>query len=478
MAVTEIAESNPLPGAFIQITSVANVGKSANDFRPIAIMEKLSTGVGEENKNYSITTEEEASRLFGKNSAGHLFYNAFSANNQVALNMIPIDVGTTGTAASLTLTISKAPTDTGFIDFYVFDKYVRVRLDSGVENTIPLVIEKIITEFNGLGGLPIAFSKVGTSGSETGIKIDSLHRSNIIEKIKLEVDYNDTGVEYSLGGAQVGVAPNAQSGQPHKLVSALDSIGEEIYDFVAIPFYNTSQFTEAKDWAEGRRVATAAWDGQIMVVKHIDYATTSTWQFGFNSSAVTVLPDQVKNVEPETLGAIVGAITKKLASGSPARPFQGIELTKIKPSDVFIKERRSVLLSNGISTLIRDGGVLKFERVRTLAEETSVQRDLNDSLVTVYLRRDFKRRFDATFEGKTISAGSLTGENTVSLGTVKSFYLSVYDLWKEAELVDELTSEDVARISLERIEDGVSGSLPVVMLGQFRRLHIEMSFRL
>lgn len=469
ITLSQLSERSNLPGMFIEIKDVGNVGVSRDDFKPIAIMEKLSTGVGETNKIYSVTSEAEAIRLFGKWSAGHFFYNGFVANNRVALDMIPIEIETGGTAASLEFTITAKPSEIGIISFYVFNKFVQVKLDPAVETSIDLTVEKIFKELSGLGGIPVTFSKIGASGSATGIKATSFHSSNIVEKVKWKVDYNDTGATFSFANDVSGLAPNATGGQPYRIVSALDSIGEEIYDFVGIPFYGSSQFTSAKDWVNQRRDANNSVDGQIIVLKKIDYPTTTTWQFGFESEALTVFPDQALNCEAETLGAVIGLISKSALNEGPAIPFQNKELVSIMVDNIFIKERREVLLSHGISTFIKSGKSLLVERVRTLAGETSNQRDLNISLTAVYLRRDFIRRMKVTFPNKTLSSDGNASPSTVTADSMKSFYQGVYDLWVARGFTDRLTPDEIARTIFEAIAGGIKASMPVKIIDQFRK---------
>lgn len=459
--IPQVPANNRVPLVAMEIKEGYNVGLSKDDYRAISIMEKLDSGVGEAFKVYQVTSEEEVIKLFGKNSSGHLFYRSYRKNNSGVLSMMPIvkpTSSTSGVAASYTLKVDSVPTSDGYLRFYLFGELVEVYIDKTIQNTKPLVASKILEAIKLLKYIPVTSEIENTSD----VKLTSLHASIIIPKIPFEIEYNETGITFATPVEVSGVSNG------FNITDALDKIGEDIYDFVAIPYSDNTTLTRAKDWSEERRTADTALDGHIFAIKDVDMTTTTTFQLGINSVVLTVFANQGRNPYFETLGSIIGVISRE-SMINPAKPFQYKDLSGVIPvGSPFSREQRNLLLQNGISTLKKDGSVLQIERVSTLAAETSNLRDFNDVLSVTIARRDLSRFWATRYPDRTIDDVGTGAPNSVSLETFKLDYLGRYSLWVGNGWAQPLNAEDVKDVRAEKDGDTVKLYLPFRLINQLR----------
>ena len=345
----------------------SQAGYFSQALRTLIIGQKLAAGVAAADTPILVSRTDEAKTQFGIGSMLARMHDVYRANDSFGeVWCLPLADNGAGVAASGTLTVTGPATAAGTVNLYVGSQRVQVAVAAADAATA--IAAAINAAINADTTLPV------TSTVLTGVvTVTAKHKGTLGNAIKLQLNYRGyAGGESTPAGVAVAVVAMSGGTADPTLTTALAAMGDEEYDFIVMPYTDSTSLDALKTvmndstgrWAYNRQLY-----GHVYAAKADSFANLVTLGGARNDQHASIAGYEtgVPNT-PWEYAAAYGARNAVFLAADPARPTQTGELVGILPAPAgsrFIMTERQTLLNSGIATSYVGGGAVRIERAIT-----------------------------------------------------------------------------------------------------------------
>jgi phage tail sheath gpL-like len=458
---------------------------------------KLAAGSAPVDVPIAISSQAQADDAFGEGSMLARMFTAFFANNFAhEVYGLPVAEPGAGVTASGTITVTGPATGAGTL--YVYIAGQRVELAVAVDDTAVEVAQALVAAINDLATLPVTASAAsdgavvtltckwkGESGNDIRMQ-DNYLGVNGGERMPAGIALAYSGSNFLTGGT---AAPD--------FAAAIANLGDEPYEFVAMPFTDT---TSLSDWnTEYGFSDTGRWGWMRQTYGHLfsayrdTYANLLVWGATQNSGLLSVIAMETAAPSPKwEWSAAYTAKAARALLNDPARPLQTLELLSLKPAPKhqrFSKTELNNLAGNGLATanvnpngnvaLLRESTTYQlnsygqgddaYELVTTLATLARLFRDLQHAVTSKWPRHKLADDGTRFGPGQAIVTPKIIKAELIAQYRIAEFNGLVENAaaFKD-NLIVERDSNNPNRVSVLYPPDLVNQLRIFAVLGQFR----------
>ncbi len=358
-----------LPLYYVE-TDPSKAGQDTLDLPALLFGQKLSAGAAAVDTPIAISSVAQAQAQFGAGSMLERMAATFFRLNQAqTLWCMPLAEPTAGAVAAGAFGITGTATAAGTLSAYIAGQRVQVAVAVG--DTAAVVATALYNAINAAATLPVSATN-GTSGTAT---LAARWKGASGNDIVLALNYGGTAAGEALP-AGLSVAITAMSGGTASpaLTNAIASLGEDSYEYVGLPFADTTSlnaieaeygFGDGGRWGWLRQLY-----GHVFSAMRGSYSSLITFGAGRNSGVTEVVPVEVQHQAPpwEVVAAYVAKASRALIN-DPARPLQTLTLDGVLPAPRgarFSAQERNALVNAGFGTLsVRSDNTVQIEREAT-----------------------------------------------------------------------------------------------------------------
>ncbi|MEY9404436.1 phage tail sheath gpL-like [Bradyrhizobium japonicum] len=292
--------------------------------------------------------------------------------------MLPIAEPATGVAATGPITVTSAPTQAGTIYVYIAGRRVPVHIDA--EDTMDIVAQSIADAIGADISMPVTAATAAAV-----VTLTARHKGIEGNDITMAINYGGSlagetmpaGLAIDIGTGQLA----GGTGVPD-LTAAISALGDEIYDYVAFPFTDSTSldaidmeygFSDNGRWGWMRELY-----GHVFGARRGTYADLLQWGPNNNSGVISVMSmEPAMPSPPWNVAAAYAAKAGRALINDPARPLQTLELTGIlspPKHQRFLLSECNALAGVGLAT--QGVGANNVPAIRR--ETTTYQKNLYD----------------------------------------------------------------------------------------------------
>lgn len=429
-----------------------------------------------------ITSEEQASALFGAGSVAHRMARTWLQANRITELWVIGVADATGTAAAFTITVTATTPLAGTIFLYVCGELLQVNVAAGAaQNTIASAIN---TAINAAIGLPITSTVLNNV-----VTCTARNQGTCGNSIDIRVNYNAGDTLPS--GVTVAIAQSVTGATDPTIADVLAAIGDTWFNRFAMGWRNTTTIGAIDVELETRWGPMRPIDGRAFFGFRGTHAEAVTLGSSLNSKHVVIVPRYLPASAEWEYAASAAAVTALSAQQDPARPFQTLELPGIKgPQAIadFDFAERDILLRNGMSTCYLDNGIERVGRVVTTyrlapsGAADSSYRDLTTLDTLSLLRYSLRNRLLLKFprhklasDGTRFGAGQAIVTPAIVRGEVLAWFRELesqgivedFDQFRQ-DLVVERDVTDPSRLNILVPSNLINGLIVRAIQIQFR----------
>ena len=257
----------------------------------------------------------------------------------------------TGAAATVTLTVTGAATETGTVNVYVGRTRVQAPVTNG--DNVTMIASSIQDAINAVPALPF------TASSSAGVvTLTARHKGLCGNEIPVSLNYYGFGGgEVLPAGVQIAVATGTAGTGAPVLTGAVAAMADEPFDYIGLPFNDTASVntlvTEMNDtsgrWSYARQLYGHVYTAKIGTLSELVTAGDQ-----FNQQHITLAGYEKDTQTPaDELAASRTARAAVFIRNDPARPTQTGELVGMLPAPKgkrFTMTEQQTLLSHGVAT--------------------------------------------------------------------------------------------------------------------------------
>ncbi len=468
--------------------SMANTG--ANNLKTLLIGQKTANGLATTGKPFLLTSGSKGEEQAGLGSQLATMNNAYRANDGFGeVWAIALEDPASGVAATGRFTVASAAESAGTIYIYVDGE--RVQVGVAAKDDVATIAQAIAAGINAKPSLPVTASASAGTVTVTA-KNKGLWTNDITLGFNLQGYAAGEQLPY---GVDLSVtAMTGGSGTPD-LTAAIKAMGDEEYDFIAMPFSDADSlnlFKEAMNDDTGRWSWSRQIYGHVYSIKRGTVSELQSFGATRNDQHATVF-----GIEPEMVSSnakVLGAAVAQIASATsidPARPLQTLELIGVDAAPAgsrFMMTERQTLLTNGIATLYFGGGYVRIERAITTYQKNAF--DVADTSyldsetlhTLAYILRDLKSAITSKYPRHKLASDGTRfgpGQAIVTPNTIKAELVSQYRKLENLGIVEntglfkqylivERSATDPNRLDVLLPPDLVNGLRIFAVLAQFR----------
>lgn len=341
--------------------------------RTLLIGQKLASGDATADVPILVSRTDEAKSRFGLGSMLARMHEIYRQNDSTGeVWCLPLADNGAGVAATGTIAVAGTATAAGTINLYIGGQRVQVAVASG--DTATAIAAAINTAINAATTLPVT-STVTTST----VTATARHKGTLGNQIRVQANYRGSaGGEFTPAGITLTISAMSGGTTDPTLTTALAAIGDDEYDFIIMPYSDSTSLDALKTvmndstgrWAYNRQIY-----GHVYSAKSDTYANLVTFGTARNDQHATVAGYETSVPNPPwEYAAAYGARNAVFIAADPARPTQTGELVGILPPTAgtrFILTERASLLNSGVATSFYGGGAVRIERAITTYQKNS-----------------------------------------------------------------------------------------------------------
>lgn len=414
IALNTIPANLRTPGQFVEFdSSRATRGVATVTNKILVPGQKLATGTAATGVPIQVRTKDEAIVYFGRGSILARMIEKLRLNDELSeVWAFPmVDVGA-GTAATKTITITGPATASGTIALMIAGQSVPVAVANAA--TATAIATSIVAAVTAAPDLPV------TAASAAGVvTLTAKHKGEAGSSIDVRDSYYQD--EALPAGVTIAYAAGVAGATNPDVTAAFTAIGDTAFTAIIMPYTDAANLAATEAALSTRWGPMKALDGIAWTAAQGSYATLAALGPTRNSQFVSMLGFKNPPNPPWEVAAAYGAVCSYALSIDPARPLQTLPLLGILPpvmADRFVQSERDVLLRDGISTAIVDGGGLVLERPITMYQTNSLGiadvafLDVNTPATLSALRYSLRARIAAKYprhklvdDGQVVPAG-------------------------------------------------------------------------
>jgi phage tail sheath gpL-like len=460
----------------------------------LIVGQKLATGTALVDVPFPVSSEAQIIAAAGRGSMLHREVVAFLNNNRAhELYCLPVAEPAAGVVATGTIAVTGAPTAAGTLYIYIAGQ--RLEVPIAATDTTATVAAMINSAIAAMPDLPVT-STVTTSTVTVTCKWKGATGNDI------DMRLNYGGVlagEVLPTGLALTVAPKltAGTGQPN-FAAAIAGLGEEQYEYVCLPFTDSTSLNQWKTEYEFGDNGRWGWMrqlyGHLFSAYRGTFSELMAWGPTQNSGVLSVMSVEVNSPSPiwEWSAAYTAQAARHLLN-DPARPLQTLTLENILPAprvQRFLITERQQLAGTGLATQsttpdfkihinretttyqLNNYGVGDdaYTDVTTLATLARLFRDLKQAITSKYPRH--KLANDGTRFGP--------GQAIVTPKTIKAEIVAQYRIEEFQGLVEDVKAFKANLIVERNINNPnrLDVLLPPDLVNQLRIFAVLAQFRL
>jgi phage tail sheath gpL-like len=400
----------------------------------------------------------------------------------------------TGSAATLTLTVTGAATAPGVVSLYIGRRRIQAAVTPG--DDVSAVAASIAAAITADGMTP--FTAAAALGVVT---LTARHKGTWANDIPVTLNYYGySGGEVLPAGVNIAIATGVAGTGAPTLTGTIAAMGDEPFDYIGHPFNDTASMNtislEMNDssgrWSWLRQIYGHVYTAKVAAVS--DLVTVGDM---FNDPHCTLAGyEKTIQASPDELAASRTARAAVFLRIDPARPTQTGELVGMLPPPVgkrFIKTEQQSLLTHGIATAYTEGGVLRIQRDITTYKKNAFGVADNSYLdsetlhTSAYVLRRLRTvitskygRHKLASDGTRFGPGQAIVTPAVIKGELLATYRQMeregivenYDLFKQ-HLIVERDANNPIRINVLYPPDYVNQLRVFALLNQFRLQYQE-----
>ncbi|MBA8500954.1 phage tail sheath subtilisin-like domain-containing protein [Escherichia fergusonii] len=377
----------------------------------------------------------------------------------------------TGAAATVTLTVTGAATETGTVNVYVGRTRVQAPVTNG--DNVTMIASSIQDAINAVPTLPF------TASSSAGVvTLTARHKGLCGNEIPVSLNYYGFGGgEVLPAGVQIAVATGTAGTGAPVLTGAVAAMADEPFDYIGLPFNDTASVntlvTEMNDtsgrWSYARQLYGHVYTAKIGTLSELVTAGDQ-----FNQQHITLAGYEKETQTPAD--ELVGML--------PAPKGKRFTMTE-----------QQTLLSHGVATAYVESGVLRIQRDVTTYRKNAYGVADNSYLdsetlhTSAYVLRKLKSVITSKYgRHKLASDGTRfgPGQAIVTPAVIKGELLATYRQLERAGIVEnyelfkqylvvERDASDPNRLNTLFPPDYVNQLRVFAVVNQFRLQYSEES---
>ncbi|GAB0510920.1 phage tail sheath subtilisin-like domain-containing protein [Escherichia coli] len=402
----------------------------------------------------------------------------------------------TGAAATVTLTVTGAATETGTVNVYVGRTRVQAPVTNG--DNVATIASSIKDAINAVPALPF------TASSSAGVvTLTARHKGLCGNEIPVSLNYYGFGGgEVLPAGVQIAVATGTAGTGAPVLTGAVAAMADEPFDYIGLPFNDTASVntlvTEMNDtsgrWSYARQLYGHVYTAKAGTLSELVNAGDQ-----FNQQHITLAGYEKETQTPaDELAASRTARAAVFIRNDPARPTQTGEMVGMLPAPKgkrFTMTEQQTLLSHGVATAYVESGVLRIQRDVTTYRKNAYGVADNSYLdsetlhTSAYVLRKLKSVITSKYgRHKLASDGTRfgPGQAIVTPAVIKGELLATYRQLERAGIVEnyelfkqylvvERDASDPNRLNTLFPPDYVNQLRVFAVVNQFRLQYSEES---
>lgn len=354
----------------------SQAGYFSQSLRTLLIGQKLAAGDAAADVPILVSRSDEAKTRFGIGSMLARMHETYRLNDSTGeVWCLPLADDGAGVAASGSLTVTGPATAAGALNLYIGAQRVQVAV--AANDSATTIAAAINSAINADTTLPVTSAVNGRT--VTKLNITARHKGTLGNAIKLHLNYRGSaGGELTPAGVAVAIVAMSGGATDPVLTTALANMGDEEYDFIVMPYTDSTSLDALKTamndttgrWAYNRQIY-----GHVYAAKADSFANLVTLGTARNDQHASIAGYEtgVPNT-PWEYAAAYGARNAVFIAADPARPTQTGELIGILPAPAgsrFIMTERQTLLNSGIATSFYGGGAVRVERAITTYQKNA-----------------------------------------------------------------------------------------------------------
>ena len=402
-------------GTFVEINSAGNTAVQVQ--RTLIIGQVLSSGALYTAPNLPVISSgaADAKAQGGRGSMLALITGEYKlADNSGQVWYLPLLDDPAAVAATASVSFPATATAAGVLPFYIAGVSVPVAVAVG--NTAGTIAAAFIAAVNMNADLPV----IASAGSGAGIvtltaKNKGLAGNDIDVRLGYygatagELPVPGVTVSGALWGTGTQLTGGAQN--PTALLTALDNLGDQAFDFVVLPYTDAASLNVWQTFMDNN---TGRWSWDRMIYGHGfagyrgTYGAATSFGVTRNDPALSVLPCY-DHPEPSWIWAarIAGDYAVS-ARANPAVPFQDI-VTNLLPPPIqnrFTGDELETLLGDGLGAYEVIGGQVVINRLPTTyqldpqGDPDNSYQDTESRFQLMYAARDLKTYLSGLYSRK------------------------------------------------------------------------------
>lgn len=484
VSFNQIPISLRTPGQYIEFdNSKAQQGLPVMPHKILVLGQRLAAGQVAAGVPIRITSADAAEAAFGRGSQiAHMFKAAKLANPYTESWACASDDNGAGVAATGTILVGAAPTESGTLNLYIGGRQVQVAVTAG--QTTAQVAAAINAAVNANTDLDV------TSGvAASTVTLTARHKGENGNDIDIRANYY-FGERLPKGVTLTITAMNGGTANPD-IAGAIAAIGAEQYHTIIMPWTDASNLTKLETELTSRWGPLVMKEGQAFAAKSGSHATIDTLVAARNSPHVTIMGAGKSPTPPWEVAAITGFVDA--FEPDPARPRQTLVLTGMMApaeKDRFSQPERNIHLTDGAATFIVDtGGRCLIERLTTTYKTNAFgvpdisYLDIETMRTLAYLRYSVRSRIALRFpRHKLANDGTRfgAGQAIVTPKIIRAELLALFREWELAGLAENY-DQFATDLIVERNgsdPNRVDAVIPPDVINQLRVFAGQIQFRL
>lgn len=484
LSFNQIPMSIRTPGQYIEFDNTRAVqGLPAVMHRMLVVGQRLTTGSVAAGVPTRVLSAAQAEENFGRGSMLATMLAALkNANTYTDCYAVALDDNGAGAAATGTVTIGGAPTETGTLNVYIAGKAVQVAVASGAATAA--VATALAAAVAADTSLPVTAAAVGSV-----VTLTARHKGEVGNGIDVRLNYYD-GERTPKGLTAAIVAMSGGTTNPD-LQAAITAIGDEQYHTIVCAYTDASNLTKLEALLATRWGPMVQKEGHAFVAVSGSFATQSTLGDSRNSPHLTIMGAGKSPTPAYVWAAVAGAVDAY--EPDPARPRQTLVLPGLLPpaiADRPTRDERNLHLYDGISTTTVDaGGQVLIERLITAYKTNALGvqdisfLDIETMRTLAYIRLSVRARIGLKFPRHKLAADGTRfgpGQAIVTPNLIRAELVALFAQWEEAGLAEGMEQFKAELIVQRNGSDPnrVDAIIPPDVINQFRVFAAQVQFRL
>lgn len=485
---TYYPESNRVPGVFVEMDpSQANTATVLQ--RSLLLGQILSTGTAEPDEPILVQSLAQVQQLCGRGSMLAAMAQRYLQRDVFgALYLLPLEDNDAGVAATSEIKVVGVATANGTLNLYIGGQRVQQRVNVG--DTALVVTTALVATINGNPDLPVKL--VQDEGLATGT-LTAKNAGQSGNDIVLQQDYlGPAGGEYPVPGITLTLPPFTGGTANPDIVDALGNLASEPFDFIALPYTDTTSLNAMKDFLADD-VGRWSWEQMVYGGAFSAYRGTLGQCTAFgqtrNDQHMSIMSYQDSPDPPWIWTVETMAEAANSLRVDPGLPLQYIGTTLKAPpiASRWTVGERNTLLYDGMSTFrVGDDGTVIIERMCTTYQK-NLAGAVDDSYLDVetmyglmFVARDLANYLLTRYARKKLVSDTtqiLAGSNCVNSLMIKASTISEYRALESGGYVQN-SAIFAKNVIVENAGRGLVKILaPVDLVNQLRQIAILLQFR-